>query len=99
MDITLRVNRVSTHHVERKVTHEGADAVAMMPELQVELHDETGHHGSLTLHFFAQARIEEAKTVFVPGGMVTATFAAVAPAVAVDTNVSDQGLPTEAPAA
>lgn len=87
MDITLRVNRVSTHSVERHVTHEGEAAVAMVPELQVELHDETGRHGSLTLHFFAQARMTEAKEIFVAGEMVTASFAA-APMAAVDTDVT-----------
>jgi hypothetical protein len=73
MDITMRVNRVSTHSAEVAVTHKGEHAMAMMPELQVELHDDEGGHGSFTLHFLQQSEIAEANSVFVSGDQVTFT--------------------------
>lgn len=89
MDITMRVNRVSTHAAEVSVTHKGEVAKAMMPELQVELHDETpGGHGSFTLHFMSQAEVAEAKSVFVPGAMVTLSAVAGAVVAGVDTGVT-----------
>ena len=75
MEITMRVHRVSTHHVERTVVHEGDEATAMVAELEVELldHADLGH-GSLCLHFRSKAKIAEAKETFIQGEQVTLTF-------------------------
>lgn len=80
MDVTLRINRASTHPVEVMVEHQGETAKAVMPELEVEMYDETGQHGTCTLHFRKQSEIAAAREVFVQGNEVTMTFAAKAPA-------------------
>lgn len=80
MNVTMRVHRVSTHHTERTVTHEGEEARAMVAELEVELTDAgDAGHGTTTLHFRSQGKIAAAKDVFTQGGQVTLTFAAAAP--------------------
>jgi dihydroxyacetone kinase len=80
MEIQMRVHRVSTHHVERTVIHEGEEARAMVAELEVELTDGgDGGHGSQMLHFRSKAKIEEAKDVFAQGGMVALSFVKSAP--------------------
>lgn len=86
MDVTLRVNRVSTHSVERAVTYKGQHAMAMVPEMQVEMHDETGTHGSFTLHLTTVDEIAEAKALFTGCEFVTVSVvpAAVVPAVNTD---------------
>ncbi len=90
MDLQMRVHRVSTHHIERTVTHEGEEARAMVAELEVELTDASdAGHGTMTLHFRSQAKIAAAKDVFTQGGQVTMTFAVAAPE-AIDT-VADPG--------
>ncbi len=80
MDITMRVNRVSTHPVEVPVTYAGQDMKAMMPELEVELFHEHGTHGSLTLHFRTAAEIADAKAAFVQGSEITLHVAGAAAA-------------------
>lgn len=75
MDIQMRVHRVSTHHIERTVTHEGEEARAMVAELEVELTDAAdAGHGSLALHFRSKLKIAEAQDVFKQGAMVTMSF-------------------------
>jgi len=76
MDIMMRVHRVSSHHVERSVIHEGDEVMAMVSELEVELVDagDCGH-GSMTLHFRARKEIAEAQELFPQGGIVTLSFA------------------------
>ena len=87
MDIEMRVHRVSTHHIERTVTHEGEEARAMVAELEVELTDASGGgHGSIALHFRSQAKIAEAKQMFTQGGAVTMSFSASAAAPGGDRN-------------
>lgn len=80
MDIQMRVHRVSTHHVERTVMHEGDEARAMVAELEVELSDVGDGHGSFQLHFRSQSKIAAAKEVFDQGGTVTVSFVKDAPA-------------------
>lgn len=79
MQHSFRINRVSTHPVEVEVSYNGDKARAMLPEMEVEMHDETSKHGSITLHFRSQAEIEEAKSLFMPGGMIMATFSQATP--------------------
>jgi hypothetical protein len=91
MDVSLRVNRVSDHYVQRPVTYDGEEALAQVMELQVELHDETSRHGSMTLHFFSKDHKDQARDLFQPGSLVTVTFArgADAEVSSLDTDVSN----------
>lgn len=74
MNIKLRVNRVSTHSVEVPVDYQGERAMAMLPELQVEMHDEENIQGSLTLHLRSRADIAAAQEIFESGGYATLSF-------------------------
>lgn len=86
MNITLRVNRVSIHSVEVPVTYNGEQAMAMLPELQVELHDEDNIQGSITLHLRAKADIDAANAIFEAGGYATVSFdKGAAPPTAIST--------------
>lgn len=80
MEVTMRINRVSTHPVEVIVEHEGEKAKAVMPELEVEMYHEGEQHGTQTLHFRKQTDIAAARQVFVQGGEVIVTYNAKAPA-------------------
>lgn len=74
MDVVLRVNRVSTHSVKDMVPYQGEMAEVMLQELEVELHDETAKHGSITLRFRRQAEVADAKAMFSGGDMVKLSF-------------------------
>lgn len=55
--IDYRVNRVSTHDIPDTVVIDGAEESIVRKQVEVELHDEIGSHGSVTLRFFgAQAQ-------------------------------------------
>lgn len=79
MEFALRVHRASTHPAEVPVQYNGETVRAIMPELEVELCDDSGMHGTTTLHFRAQAEIAEARALFTQGSQVMMTFTAMAP--------------------
>lgn len=82
MQIQLRVNRVSHHKVEDVVMLKGEEVTAEVTQIEVEMHDEAGIHGSATLRYRGKKDISEAKDTFKEGELVTVTFEAAAPAEA-----------------
>jgi hypothetical protein len=79
MDILLRCNRMSTHPVEVTVDYNGEKARATLPELEIELYDESASHGSIALRYRTQSDIAAAKAMFKQGDLVMATFSKAAP--------------------
>lgn len=77
------VHRASLHQREAQVSLNGETVTAVVPTLEVELIPVDGqaveHAGTVKLAYQGGA-IDEAKTVFVEGQKVSATFAPVAPA-------------------
>jgi hypothetical protein len=65
------VNRVSSHKISKTVTFQGEEATADVTEVQIELIDESGQHGSARFSFHKSAEVEAAKLVAVEGGYIT----------------------------
>lgn len=85
MDLVYVVNRASAHPREVDVTYNGQAARAMMTELEVEMYDPEGKHGTITMRFSA-AEMAEAKA-FVAGATVTVSLSAfqvTAPSLALE---------------
>lgn len=67
----MRVNGASTHPQNVEVSFNGQKAMAVIPMLEVELHDEQSGHGSMALRANMPADVEAMKALFVPGSTVT----------------------------
>ena len=66
----MRVNGVSSHPQNVVVTYNGQEAMAVIPMLEVEMHDESGAHGSVTLRASLPADVNALKAMFLPGATV-----------------------------
>lgn len=71
MKFTYRIHRASKHPVDVKAVFEGAEVSATITEMQVEMVDDSGQHGTLTLHFRVPSEVAEAEALFVEGESVT----------------------------
>lgn len=70
MKMTYVVNRASHHPRAVEVDYKGEKARMTMSELEVEMHDPTGVHGTITMHFSGTSELAAAAK-FVDGGTVT----------------------------
>jgi hypothetical protein len=65
--ICYLVNRVSTHKAQRDITVEGELTRQEVDQVEVELIDEAGAHGSSTLRFSKPSEMDWARRTFVQG--------------------------------
>ena len=74
MKITFTVNNVYSTTRPAVGTVQGVDLSVSVPEMEVELYDPTGKHGSQQLHFRTPEEQAYAKAVFVNGSTVDVIY-------------------------
>ena len=70
----MRVENVSPQTRPNVASIDGATLAVIVPEIEVELHDESGKQGSWQLHFRTPEEQATAIATFVPGKTVTVTI-------------------------
>jgi hypothetical protein len=74
MNIEYTVENISSQTRPNVASIDGATLAVIVPELEVELYDSTGKHGSLQLHFRTPEEQAYATATFKPGEKVTITL-------------------------
>lgn len=70
MELEFEVQRVNPSSQSKSVTYDNSVVTAVVNTLEVELVDPKNNHGSLTLRFYKQSEIDEAKQTFILGKSV-----------------------------
>lgn len=71
MQTKYLVNRVSIHRVAKDIVIDGEPSKQPIDQVEVELVDETGQHGSITRRYHRPSEIAWAMAAFKEGEMVT----------------------------
>jgi hypothetical protein len=96
MELVYIVNRVSPHPRDVSVEYKGEQAKMTMVELEVEMYDPTGVHGTILMKFSGTTEVAAAAK-FVGGATVTVpldAFVVTPPTIASIETVMQEEVPT-----